>query len=215
MLTHELQKPVNNVNLSVETIKYISERDKIEKYLEIITDNMDDLRELVDNFLKLNALDVEDFAIKTEEIDLIFLLNVIVENYELVSKQRQININIETALESCIVNIDRTYMFIAIKNLVDNAIKYSPDNTIIKIILTKDNSHTLLKIKDQGFGIPLEQQEKLFEQFFRVKTKETENIKGSGLGLSFVKRIINLHGARISFESKPAKGTTFIIDFND
>ncbi|MEP6724256.1 MAG: ATP-binding protein, partial [Bacteroidota bacterium] len=99
-----------------------------------------------------------------------------------------------------------------ISNLVDNAVKYSKDNLVIKITTLNTGKHIQVRIEDNGIGMNKETQKRIFEKFYRAHTGNVHNVKGFGLGLSYVKTMIDAHGGKIKVESAAGKGTTFIID---
>lgn len=112
-----------------------------------------------------------------------------------------------------IVNGEPSHLTNVIYNLLDNALKYSPGQPLINILLQEEDSRITLSIQDNGLGIPSEYSKKIFEKFFRVPTGDVHNIKGYGLGLSYVSTVMKAHDGSVHVESEPGKGSNFIISF--
>jgi len=98
-----------------------------------------------------------------------------------------------------------------VTNLVSNAVKYTPDGGKINVTLTTEGPYLMLRVEDDGIGIPLEEQPHVFDKFYRVQTKETADISGTGLGLSIVKSVVEKHNGRVWVESEAGKGSTFVV----
>jgi signal transduction histidine kinase len=101
----------------------------------------------------------------------------------------------------------------ALLNLMDNAIKYSAGNKVLKVALERRDGHVVISVEDRGLGIPAREQAKIFEKFYRVEKSLVHDVKGSGLGLSLVKHIVDAHGGRITVESRPGEGSRFSLHF--
>ena len=146
-------------------------------------------------------------------IDLIELTNEIMDSYEfhLSNKGFQLETNIPDKNE--IVYGDREAIAETIINLIDNALKYSVEEKKIEVSVVSDQNNVSISIKDHGIGIPKSYQKDVFDQFFRVPTNNIHNAKGSGLGLSLVKHIMDAHHGQIKLDSTPGKGSTFTLVF--
>ena len=210
MLSHELKSPLASIMLCADTMKISDTKEAMEKYIDQITDQTEYVEKLILNFLSLNKLEVTDFELSIKETNLNVLINQVIEDLSIIANSKNIIVLFNEYSENLCVQADIEYLSIAIKNLIDNAIKYSPENTTIDIALNKEDSNINISIKDHGYGIPEEHIPKLFNKFYRVKNTNTE--KGTGLGLSFVKRIIELHGGEITVTSEVEKGSEFIIN---
>lgn len=212
MLSHEFKTPLATILLCSDYVSQTHTDQSIGEYLERINNQTEFLEEMIDNFLALNKLEVSDFQINKESTNIVEFVKPIIDNLRVIAENKKINIQyIYDESTPVKAPLDKKYMLIAIKNLIDNAMKYSPANTTIIIKLTKSSNNIKLSIKDEGFGISKDNLNKLFEKFYRVKTDKTKVIKGTGLGLSFVKRIIELHGGKIDVKSQENHGSEFII----
>jgi two-component system phosphate regulon sensor histidine kinase PhoR len=146
-----------------------------------------------------------------DEVDLHKVILAAIRNIELQAQQKggQIETNLSAARP--IIFGDKVHLTNLVYNLLDNAIKYSKQIPQIKVITKNDNSCVTVMVQDNGIGIKKEDQARIFEKLFRVPTGNIHNIKGFGLGLSYVKMIVEKHHGTVSVQSEPGKGSTFII----
>lgn len=217
MLSHEFKTPLATILLCSDCLEQLSDQDTNRKYIQRIISQTEFLEEMIDSFLSLNKLEVSDYEIHREKVDFKLFITGIIDNLSEIALNKSITITHNYNTEIKDLAIDHKYMFIAIKNLIDNAIKYSPEKTIIIVTITDQEGYILVSIKDQGYGMSKEAVTKLFNKFYRVKTQQTKQVKGTGLGLSFVKRIVELHGGEITLNSKENEGSEFVfkIPFNE
>jgi two-component system phosphate regulon sensor histidine kinase PhoR len=130
-------------------------------------------------------------------------------NLQIENKQGELTVNLQA--DQFVVMGDQTHLTNAMCNLVDNAIKYSGGKAVLSIQTSNIGQDLLVEISDQGIGIKKEYQKQVFDKFFRVPTGDVHDVKGFGLGLAYVKKIIELHGGNIGLQSEKGKGTTFTI----
>ncbi|MEM1123181.1 MAG: HAMP domain-containing sensor histidine kinase, partial [Bacteroidota bacterium] len=150
-----------------------------------------------------------DLALKQEDIDLKQLVDDVLNSRKLQFQNKKASINFNAEGNTFLVKGDKIHLTSVLYNLIDNALKYSPVNPIIDIQLAQNNGQIDLKIKDNGLGISEAYQAKIFDKFFRVPSGNTHNIKGHGLGLNYVKKVIEKHGGNIQVFSQLKEGTTF------
>lgn len=210
-VSHELRTPLTSIkgfsSLLVEG-KFGKLPEEAKKRLETIDDNVNKLVEMVNTLLDIARIESGRTEVKIAPADLV---KVIKDAAELLSPQIQskgIRLVLDTA-ESLIAHIDKNLIERVFINLVGNATKFTPSGGQIKISCKKENSHILAAVSDTGCGIEEENLDKIFKEFFRVDNSINKDLKGSGLGLSLVKRIIEIHKEKIWIESVVGKGTTF------
>lgn len=211
-MTHEFKTPISTISLASEMLSdsSISQTpDKQSKYLKMIRDENKRLSVLVESILQTSILDKGEFKLKPSELDIHEIINTAINNTQLLIAQRHGNIH--TVLNATVHKLmaDRVHLTNIIFNLIDNAIKYTKDVPEITITTYNTAEGIMVEIKDNGIGISKENQRKIFDKFYRVPTGNVHNVKGFGLGLSYVLAVVMKHGGTISVESELGKGSTF------
>ena len=213
-MTHEFKTPISTISLACEALGDNSiELDKSLKdsYLSMIKDENKRLAILVDNVLKSAAWDSSSLKLDIKKKNLHNIISEVIKNFEIQINNRggSLNLNLNATNDSVLV--DEVHMSNVIFNLLDNANKYSPEPPKIEVATINNKEDILLSIKDEGIGISKQEQKKIFDRFYRVSTGNIHDVKGFGLGLNYVKRIIDLHSGNIELESQKGKGTNIII----
>ncbi|UYQ92793.1 HAMP domain-containing histidine kinase [Chitinophaga horti] len=212
-MTHELKTPIATVYAAVEAMQNfnaLNDQRKTRTYLDISKQELQRLSDLVEKVLHIAAEEKEDFDLFIEETDLNEVVENIMTNHQL-KAGKPVTFHFHP-LTQPLVEVDRTHLSNAISNLVDNAIKYSKEKADITIHLSRNNGRLTVSVKDHGIGIPKVYRENIFDKFFRVPTGNLHNVKGFGLGLSYVKKIVEKHHGTITVQSEPDTGSEFIID---
>ncbi len=214
-ITHELQTPISTVKVALEALQSFSASEKsspkTQEYLEISQHELSRLSHLVDSVLKNAVSEHNSPILPTSEIDLKSIVAAAVQSMSLQFEQSSAQINFQADGEQYLVQGDEIQLSSVIYNLLDNALKYSTAPPQIEIKLRSDEKHIILTITDQGIGIPKAYQGKIFERFFRVPQGDQHNVKGHGLGLSYVRQVIERHRGKITVHSKRDSGTQFLI----
>jgi signal transduction histidine kinase len=211
-MTHELNTPISVAYSAVDTLlnfKQGESREKSRQYLNICMEQLSHLRDLVEHILSMSMDGRENIAINKTHIELKRLLTQIAARKELKTEKR-IDTDILVLPENLTIYADKTHLHNVVGNLMDNAIKYSSDHVKIEIKACLDEKYCIISIKDNGIGISKENQEHIFDRFYRVPHGNLHNVKGYGLGLFYVKTIVELHGGEIAVKSVPNKGAEFI-----
>lgn len=212
-MTHELKTPIATVYAAVEAMQNfnaLNDQRKTQTYLDISKGELQRLSDLVEKVLQIATEEREEIELYREDTDLHEIMDSIITNHQL-KTSRPVQFRYDNLVGDRMVDVDRTHLSNAINNLVDNAIKYSGELPVVYIRSSIENGNLIIKVKDNGIGIPKTYQESIFDTFFRVPTGNLHNVKGFGLGLSYVKKIVELHGGRITVHSEPDKGSEFII----
>lgn len=214
-MTHEFKTPLATVSLAVEALQdpELSNQDKFRtRYLGIIKDENKRLVTQVEKVLQAAALDKKDFQLKIESINLSELLESNVEHICLQVEKRGGKINFVNKLRNSEIEGDAFHITHIFNNLLDNANKYSKENPVIRVEAWEEGDQILVSIQDQGIGMNKEAIKKIFDKFYRVPTGNVHDVKGFGLGLSYVKTMVEAHKGEIHVQSDPGKGSTFTIN---
>lgn len=212
-MTHELKTPIATVSAAVEAMQNfnaLNDQRKTQTYLDISKQELQRLSDLVEKVLHIAAEEKEEIELFKEETDLPEVIDSIITNHQL-KTNRTVQFRYDNLLGDQLVYVDRTHLSNTVNNLVDNAIKYSGEYPVVHIVSAIENGKLVIRVKDNGIGIPRMYQENIFDTFFRVPTGNLHNVKGFGLGLSYVKKVVDLHGGSITVSSEPDKGSEFIL----
>lgn len=210
-VTHELKTPISVARLNLETIqKYRLEPEKQKKLLQTTLDEVARLNFLTNNILVASQLEGGNYKASDEELDLSALLKDCLQGFRNRFPDRLINGEIE---EDADIKGDALLLEMMINNLLENAIKYSPKNTVITAGLKKYRSGIELRIADEGPGIPDDEKKKIFSKFYRIGNEATRKTQGTGLGLYLCRRIAQSHNADISVTDNNPHGSIFAITF--
>ena len=213
-MTHELKTPISTVSLATEimidsTIK--KSQDQTTHYMRIIKEENERLGLLVENILQTAVLDKGQLKLRLQEVDVHEVIGRAISNIRLQVEKQEGKIVIDKNATQSILYADKIHLTNIIYNLIDNALKYSKEKPYIKISTENNNEGIAISISDSGIGISSDHQKKIFETFYRVPTGNIHNVKGFGLGLSYVKAIVEKHHGTVSVESEQGKGSTFKI----
>lgn len=212
-ITHELKTPIAvayAANDALLNFNQAEEKKKRDQYLRIGQEQLQRLSGLVEQILSMSMEHRKTFRIHTEEINLKELITPLMEQHQL-KADKPVHIKLEIEPESLSVVADRGHFSNIISNLIDNAVKYSQEQADLTIRCQQMGKTVSISVTDRGIGIPPDKQKHLFEKFYRVPTGNLHNVKGYGLGLYYVKTLIEKHGGSITVKSEPGKGSTFTI----
>lgn len=213
-MTHEFKTPIATINLALDAIKnpkIFNNKQKVKDYISMIKDENKRMNAQVENVLRISKLQKKQLMISKDRLELHDLVNDAVTHVELIVKDRKGYINTDFKAKKSSILANDSYFTNVIVNILDNSVKYSEGAPKIDIITENIGNNILLMIKDQGIGIGKMAQKKIFEEFYREHTGDVHNVKGHGLGLANVKRIVDNHQGIITVESEKGKGSTFTI----
>ena len=215
-MTHEFKTPLATISLAVDALKnekVIGNREKMEYFTRIIKEENKRMNKQVETILQAALLDKQEVQLNLQRLHAHDLITSALNNIHLQveEKKGRIDINMDAAKD--LLMVDEVHFTNLVSNLLDNAVKYSQDNLVIKLTTNNTGKHFLLKIEDNGIGMTKETVSRIFEKFYRAHTGNLHNVKGFGLGLSYVKTMIDAHHGIIKAESILGKGTTFYLSF--
>ena len=215
-MTHEFKTPISTISLASEMLlksRVNQSSEKTEKYANIIYDENNRLKNQVEQVLQIAVLDKGNFKLKKKEVNLHELIEMAVDNFEMIIKSRCGKIITALDADMATFYADPVHITNIIHNLMDNANKYSPEVPEITVSTRNNEKGIILSVEDKGIGISPENQKHIFKKFFRVHTGNIHDVKGFGLGLYYVKTIVEIHGGTIKLFSELKKGTTIEIYF--
>jgi two-component system phosphate regulon sensor histidine kinase PhoR len=213
-ITHELKTPIATVSVAIEAMKNfnaLQSPERTQEYLGIAGQELNRLSLLVDKVLRLSMFETQQVELKYEWFDVQQLVKEVINSMQLQFEKTSANVQLELQGDDFMMMADQMHITSVVYNLVDNALKYSKEKPQILIHLEATANDIILKVKDSGIGIAAAYKDKVFDKFFRVPNGDKHNVKGYGLGLSYVAHIIAQHRGVVSIESEEGKGTTFII----
>ncbi len=213
-MTHEFKTPISTIAVSAEVLKnpdIIHHPERLLSYSTIIEKENMRLRHQVERVLQMAKFDKEDIGLKKEKVDVHEIISDAIANTRISLQERHGVIHCETEATDHVVGADRLHLTNVLYNLIDNAIKYCSTVPEIKIATSSDGKRLCIEVRDNGLGIARENQKKVFKKFYRVPTGNVHDVKGFGLGLHYVKSVVDAHRGAIRLESDLGKGSVFSI----
>jgi signal transduction histidine kinase len=212
-VSHELRTPLALIRLYAETLELgrLTAQEKYQEYFRIIREESERLTALINNILDFSRIEAGRKEYEFKETNLAELVRTTLDSYRFQIEQNGFAFEENISGDIPPVNIDREAIARSLLNLVNNALKYSKDQKYIGVSLYRANGSVKLEVQDRGIGIAADEQDKIFEKFYRCGDPLVHNTKGSGLGLSLVRHIAQAHGGNVSVESVPEKGSKFTI----
>lgn len=213
-MTHEFKTPIATISLASDSIgspMILNNPDKVMRFTNIIKEENQRMLSQVEKVLQMAMLDKKDFQLKLSTVDIHSLISKAVEHMNLKVLKRNGILRTDLNAKSTTLKADATHISNIIHNLLDNAEKYSSEKVDITIATENIKSGLMIHVSDNGIGMTKDQLKNIFEKFYRAHTGNIHNVKGFGLGLSYVKAIVDAHGGTINVKSELGKGSTFSI----
>jgi len=214
-MTHELKTPISTIGLSADGINgalLSSNLDRVRSYVQIIQNENSRLKSQVERVLQIASLSPKKVALQHKEIDIHQVLQKAVDTFEMQIQEAEGRISKDLLASNPNIKGDVVHITNVIYNLIDNAVKYTADAPQIRIRTINKSGWLRIEIQDNGIGIDKANQKMIFEKFYRVPTGNLHSVRGYGLGLFYVKTIVEAHKGKIQVASEPGKGSTFSIE---
>jgi two-component system phosphate regulon sensor histidine kinase PhoR len=214
-MTHEFKTPLATISLAVDALKnekVMNDRTKTEYFSGIIKEENKRMNKQVETILQAAMLDKQQIQLNLKTLHANDLITTAINNMKLPVEEKQGRLEVSLEATNDMIVADEVHFTNLVNNLLDNAVKYSKDGLVIKLCTQNIGNHFRIKIEDNGIGMNKETLHRIFEKFYRAHTGNLHNVKGFGLGLSYVKTMITAHHGKIKAESTLGKGSCFIID---
>lgn len=214
-MTHEFKTPIATISLATSALtkeKVLNDREQILKFNAMIKSENNRMNKYVERILQQAKLDRKELQMNKVDADVNELVREAVEHFALLVQEAGGTLSCHLGKGNFMRKVDEVHMMNAVCNLIDNAIKYSGGAPEIAVYTQEKNGHLIIGVQDYGIGISKEAQKKVFKRFYRVPSGNVHNVKGFGLGLSYVKSIVELHGGIVRLTSKKNKGTLVEIE---
>lgn len=216
IVAHDLKSPLNNLKglLEVFKVKIGGLNDEQAKYHDLMMKSIDRMKGMIHRILDMSAIEQKELNINLKDMDLAELVRSVLADKVEVANNKKLSIVTQFEPKPYLAKVDGEYYFQVMENLVSNAIKFSPQNKNIYIVLKESNGHIVTEVKDEGPGIAPEDKSKLFKKFQKLSARPTGGESSTGLGLSIVKKYVEAMKGSIRCESEQGKGTSFIVELN-
>jgi len=213
-MTHELKTPISTISLACEALNdpdLNKSPATASNYTRMINEENKRLSLLVENVLRSAMLDQSDFALRSEKVNMHDIVNTVNRSLQVHFERNKVELKLELNAQKFEIIGDVVHLTNTVFNLVDNDLKYTPDSPQITISTRNQGGNFCLSVQDNGIGISRDQQKKIFDKLYRVPTGNIHNVKGFGLGLSYVKAIVEKHLGHIKIDSEPGVGSKFTL----
>ncbi|WP_431211896.1 sensor histidine kinase [Puia sp. P3] len=214
-MTHEFKTPLATISLAVDALrneKVVQDREKSEYFTGIIKEENRRMNKQVETILQASLLDRQEQQLNLKPLHAHTIIQEAMENFHLQLEGKGGRAELQLNAKNDLLEADEVHFMNIITNLIDNAVKYSKDNLAIRITTHSTTKSLVIRIEDNGIGMSKETQRRIFEKFYRAHTGNLHNVKGFGLGLSYVKTIVEAHQGKIKVDSIVGKGTTFTLE---
>jgi two-component system phosphate regulon sensor histidine kinase PhoR len=216
-MTHEFKTPIATISLAVDAMrneKVLEDREKMGYFSAIIKEENQRMNRQVETILKASQLEKQEVDLNLKPVHVHEVIKEVVDNFALQLEDRKGKVELALNAQNDTIEADEMHLSNLVNNLVDNALKYSKENIppVVKLTTQSNGKKFILKIEDNGIGMNRDTLKKIFERFYRAYTGNIHNVKGFGLGLSYVKAMVEAHEGDIKAESTLGKGSTFTVD---
>jgi len=212
-VSHEFRTPLTSLRQLSEMLSKgrVPTEDLRQKSYDLLSRESERLQRLVESLLDFGRIEARAFLYHYEHLDPVTLVGDLVAEFQEKAAAQGYRVELEPAGEYPLIHADREALGLALRNLLDNAVKYSPDCRTVWVEMAREGNRLAIRVRDQGMGIPASEQKEIFKKFFRGTGSRVAHIPGTGIGLAMARHIIEAHGGEIRLESKPGRGSTFTI----
>lgn len=214
-MTHEFKTPLATISLAVDALKnekVVNDPGKMDYFRGIIKEENKRMNKHVETILQAAVSDRQDVQLIKRPMHVHEMVEDIIDNHQLQMQEKQGLAELKLNAKEDKIEADPVHFRNLLSNLVDNAIKYSNDKLLLKISTQSTHKNLVIRVEDNGIGMNKETVKRIFEKFYRAHTGNLHNVKGFGLGLSYVKAMVDAHGGKIRVESTPGKGSVFTVE---
>jgi two-component system phosphate regulon sensor histidine kinase PhoR len=215
-MTHELKTPLATISLAVDALKnekVQGDKEKMQYFSGIIKEENKRMNKHVETILQAALMDKQELKLNLKQLNAHPIITRVVDNFKLQLEDKGGTIELTLNAKEDIITADETHFTNLVSNLIDNAIKYSKENLAIRVYTHCTHKHFIIRVEDNGIGMSKETVKRVFERFYRAHTGNIHNVKGFGLGMSYVKTVIDAHKGKIKVDSTLGKGTIFTVEF--
>ncbi len=214
-VSHEFKTPLTSIKALTERLQEgkVKAPAKMKQYFSVISQDTDKLTRLVRNILDFSKIEEGKKEYDFIETDVAQLIAQEVKHFKKEVVPKGLEIHTQIADDVPLLSLDKEAISQAFNNLLDNAVKFSPDKKEIQVRVKRDEDNVIIEVEDEGVGIPQNALDKIFDKFYQSRSALQHSVKGTGLGLTLAKHIIEAHGGRISVQSQVGQGSTFSLIF--
>ena len=211
-VSHELKTPITSIRVLADSLMGMEDApvELYREFMEDISDEIDREGKIIDDLLALVKIDKSEAELNLSQVDIVVLVKQILKRLRPIANKRNVELILESIREVT-ADIDETKLSLAISNLVENAIKYNSAGGWVRVTVDADHKFFFVKVADSGIGIPEEEQDRIFERFYRVDKARSRVTGGSGLGLAITRRVILMHKGAIKLTSRDGEGSVFTL----
>jgi two-component system phosphate regulon sensor histidine kinase PhoR len=216
-MTHEFKTPVSTIMIASEALKdneIIADKSRVARLANVIFEENQRLGSHIERVLNIARIEKNDFRLDIKQIDVNEMVTTVLDSMSLKLQKHQVKAELHLDAQNAMIEADELHFSNVLYNLIDNAIKYSPETPEITISTFNKNDQLVIRVADKGIGMNRDQQAKIFEQFYRIPTGNLHDVKGFGLGLSYVNTIVKRLNGTISVKSEKEKGSEFELKFH-
>ena len=212
-VSHEFRTPLTSLRHLTELLasNIVSSEERRRQYYAVLAHETERLHRLVESLLNFARMEAGAFEYRFESVDTVALVHDLVAEFQEENSNKRHSVELSANGSSPPIRADREALVHAFWNLLDNAVKYSPEGSTVRVAVDREGQLLAIRVRDEGSGIPASEQKEIFQKFVRGVASKASNVKGTGIGLAMVQRIVRAHGGRVHLESEPGRGSTFTI----